>query len=275
MKSPTTFTIIASVVLTACTSSAGQPEPIQEQIALWPNQTVVVEVDTGLVNITGVPGEEIGVGGQLAFPERISYEVSQSATEVRIAVKVRGQFGGFSQPPVRLDIQIPQNAPIKIETFDAQVTIGDYEGDADIASVSGNILAQNVTGKIALRSSRGDVTVRDSSGDIRILGDHGILTIEGVTGKIGSSTIMGTIRFVGQADAGDTIRLETDHGPVEIQLRATSSLSVQVNSISGNMACTLPGLTQDSRSCKGSLGDGAGTLVVRTVSGDVTILCVP
>lgn len=277
MKTTQTPVVLACLlVMAACAPNAGQPAPVQEHIVLGDGQAVVIEVDAGSVSIAGASGEALEIGGQLNYPDRVVYEVNRSGPEIRISAKLRGRpLGGFSEPPVVLEVRVPQNVPIRVETFDAPVTLRDYRGDAEVASVSGDVLAENVAGKIALRSGRGNVTVRNGSGDLRVLGEHGVLTIDGVTGEVGSSTIMGTIRFMGRPGSGDTIRLETDHGPVEIQLADGSNLSVQVSSTSGSMSCILPGIAQDVRGCTGRLGNGEGALAVRTVSGDVTIQPVP
>ena len=82
---------------------------------------------------------------------------------------------------------------------------------------------------------------------------------------------MGTIRLTGEPRAEDAIHLETDHGPVEVQLSPGASVQVAVSTTSGVITCLLPGLHPEARGCSGVLGTGAAELVIRTVSGAVTL----
>jgi DUF4097 and DUF4098 domain-containing protein YvlB len=124
----------------------------------------------------------------------------------------------------------------------------------------------------SLRTGRGDASLSGGAGDIRLIGEHGILSIENSTGQLSATTIMGTIRFLGQPDANDEIRLETDHGPVEVALAEESDLDLTVTTTSGSVTCTFPGLNARSSSgCTSPIGRGQGSLWIRTVSGTITI----
>ena len=85
------------------------------------------------------------------------------------------------------------------------------------------------------------------------------------------STIMGTLVYEGEAGTAGEVKLETDHGPVEVYLPADASMDVEVRTTSGDVACMAGELRQTYDGCEGSLGGGAGSLTVRTVSGRVDI----
>jgi hypothetical protein len=108
-----------------------------------------------------------------------------------------------------------------------------------------------------------------------VAGNYGLLTLENVSGQVSASTIMGTIRFIGRGGAGDAFHLETDHGPVEIRLAADASLATRVKTTSGVVDCVIPGLVPAGSACEGTLGNGVGTLDVRTVSGSVNLQRIP
>jgi DUF4097 and DUF4098 domain-containing protein YvlB len=86
---------------------------------------------------------------------------------------------------------------------------------------------------------------------------------------------MGTINFTGLIHAGDNVRLETDHGPVDVNLEADSTLTLAAQSTSGDMACMVSGVNSSTRWCNGQFGTGDGALQIRTVSGAVWIRTTP
>ncbi len=85
------------------------------------------------------------------------------------------------------------------------------------------------------------------------------------------STIMGTLVYIGPPGAADEIRLETDHGPVRVNLPADAHLEVVARTNSGSKACMGLDLRQTYDGCQGVLGDGTGSLAIRTVSGRIEI----
>jgi DUF4097 and DUF4098 domain-containing protein YvlB len=96
-----------------------------------------------------------------------------------------------------------------------------------------------------------------------------------VRGETAVSTIMGNVVFDGLIQAGDFVRLETDHGLISVNLDQDSDLSLQVSSISGDVVCMLPKVSSSTRSCAGIIGKGNGTLKIRTVSGAITLQLTP
>lgn len=268
---------IMSAGLSACGSIAGQPTDIQlASFDLASGQSVIIEVNTGRINIIGVSGDMLKVDGQLAFPGKTDYAVTESSNGVLITANYTGPpLPDSAGPATTVNVRAPQDTPVRVKAFDAAVTINEFRGIVEISSVAGDITANNIDGTASLRTARGDAALTGGSGDFQLIGEHGILFIEGVSGKVSASTIMGTIRFLGVPGSTDEIHLETDHGPVEIQLREDSDLSLTVTSTSGNVACTLPDLDRSVRGCTGTMGSGTGSLWVRTVSGAITIRRLP
>ncbi len=99
--------------------------------------------------------------------------------------------------------------------------------------------------------------------------------MQNVHGETAASTIMGNVVFEGLIEAGDTIRLETDHGAVSVNLSADSAMTLQVNSTSGDVTCMLPDVVSSTRTCDGKIHSGDGSLSIRTVSGAVTLQLIP
>jgi DUF4097 and DUF4098 domain-containing protein YvlB len=172
-------------------------------------------------------------------------------------------------------LRLPRDVSIDVNSFDATVNVYDFTGKADITSVSGNIDIRNSSGVFIIKSNRGNVRVQTSKGDIHLAGNYGVLSAIDTRGGLSASTIMGMVRFTGHVGSGDNVSLETDHGPVEIQLGQGSDARVHISTTTGVVTCSFPGLSYEGQGCGGTLGTGGGQLGVRTVSGSATINPIP
>jgi hypothetical protein len=261
------------MTLWACGQSRVLPEAIPSQsFAIQPGQRVFIELNSGELNIHGTTDDRLLISGELASPSHTNYQVDSTADEIRIVADYsKPLLSSSTDPPVRLEVQIPADAHLRIETFDAEIALHEVRGTVEVDSSAGDILAEKLNGDISLRSGRGNIRAAGCSGTVRVIGEYGILVMEDVQGDVGSSTIMGTIRFLGGIDSD----LETDHGPVEIDLAPSSNLVLSINTTGGDLTCSFPGLRVTPRSCQGQVGNGKGSLSVRTVSGKVNFQPMP
>ncbi len=237
------------------------------------SQSILIQVDHGEVIVLGTEEQQAQVKGQVLFVDELEYQVR--STEKQISIKAFTHRKGFSDIPLRLEVRVPKQIQVKIETDSASVSVQDYEGVLEVDSTSGIITIEQLAGKITLYSNRGNITVRESSGNISIVGNYGALNVQNVYGETAVSTIMGNVVFNGLIQTGDTVRLETDHGSVSVNLSPDSVLSLQVRSTSGNVACVLPDINSSTRTCDGEIRSGGGILSIRTVSGAVTLQMIP
>ena len=269
----TPILILLIYFIPACSTTPQQYTELEtREVSAVDTQSILVQVDYGEVTIFESEDDHVEVGGQVLFAHDLEYQVS--STEEQISIKVFAHRDGTSNPPLRVFVYIPKQHQVKVETGNASVFVQNYQGDLEAASISGNMTIEQMVGKMTLRSNRGNVTVRESSGTISAVGNYGALTMQNVSGETAVSTIMGNVIFDGLVQMGDTVRLETDHGPVSVNLSQDSDLGIQVRSTSGDVSC-MPGITSTTRTCDGEIGSGDGNLSIRTVSGAVTVQLTP
>lgn len=267
------ITILLCLFISACgveNSHIQLPVHIKQIVE---GQSVLIHLNDGVVTVRGGEDRQARVEGQTLSPDQTEYTVTTVNDQIQIIVNYTGKQ--YSNPSVYLEVNVPNNVTLTIETDSASIDVRNYTGGLEAASISGNILVEDVHGDITLRSNRGDVTVQDSAGGISVVGNYGLLTFENVQGDIGVSTIMGNVVFSGSILMDDDVRLETDHGAVSVHLSADSALDIQVRSTSGDVACMLPGIISSARTCEGEINSGGGTLSIRTVSGAVTLQSLP
>lgn len=271
--------LISILTLLLCLVSACRPVPEQYMdleshiVKTAASQTVLIQVNHGEVIILESDGQNLRVGGQVLFADGMDYQVSSA--ENQILVKANVSRVNSVGSPLRIEVHVPKNMDVKVETESASIFVTKYHGVLEVASTSGNISIEEVIGRLTLRSNRGNIMVSKSSGIISVVGNYGALTVQDVNGKTGISTIMGKVVFDGMVQDGDFIHIETDHGSVSVNLKRDSALSFEAHTTSGEMVCLLPYLSSTTRTCDGKIGVGNGGLKIRTVSGPVTMQLLP
>jgi len=265
--------LILLLAAAGCQTAALPAENIAVQIPLEGRRTVELEIAAGEIRLTGSgKADEVRIEGWVQ--QRPGLQLTYELQPGKLVVHLRDQqrpLGGYRTAPASLSVRLPDDLTVALNSFEADAVVEDLRGELQLTTTAGDIRARRLQGVIALISARGDITLQEGRGQIRLLGEHGTLVMEGVAGVIGASTIMGTIRYLGLPAPGDQIRIEVDHGPVEILLRPQADLEVLLRSTSGEVICLAPGLQSSARECRGTLGAGGASLAVRTVSGNVTL----
>ncbi|MFZ1043058.1 MAG: hypothetical protein WCA79_07005 [Anaerolineales bacterium] len=265
------------VFFASCSSQPLHPTIlVPEEFSLSKGQTMIVDVNSGLLNITQAADQYAGISGTISNSQVVDFKTTLEADGLHIVSKYTGNsFFQGTVPPIQINLYVPAGISIRVNTFDSNVDIHDYSGAANLTSVAGALTANHVGGRLALFSNRGNVTVENSNGELNLLGNYGLLSVLDSHGTVSASTIIGTIRFLGMVEAGDDVNLETDHASIEIQLGRDSDASVQVTSTSGVVDCTMVGILYEGEGCTGTLQGGQGKLHIRTVSGNITLQPLP
>lgn len=222
----------------------------------------------------------------VAVPARASIECETA----------RGDYDavGLSQPISVIatsgDIELSQlSGPARVQTTSGDVTLRDLTQPATIRVTAGDIDAVDVTA----------LTVRATSGDVSARGVRGGLRFETSTGDVSASEVSGTVMIstsAGDVDlaaaAADSCVIETASGDIDAEL-TIAPRHVQVRSSSGDVVLGMPsgaGGALDLQTATGTLQvksavdvetmnrnrltgrlGGAGSVAVRTSSGDITL----
>jgi DUF4097 and DUF4098 domain-containing protein YvlB len=119
--------------------------------------------------------------------------------------------------------------------------------------------AQGVDGQVGFNSVSGDLTMADG-------------TIE----KLDAKTVSGRVTADVELNKDGALRVTTISGEVAIRLPAEASTRVELRSTTGRVQSEFSGLTASrspgASTLSGTLGSGAGRLLITSVSGQVTLL---
>lgn len=154
-------------------------------------------------------------------------------------------------------------------------------GDIAISGVGGAVVATVSSGALSLENLSGTVTAQSSSGNLRLANIAGELRATTSSGDINATDIAQPREFVATSGnilldgrfTGET-RVTASSGNVTLRLAPESAVQITATASSGTIRVrdlTLSGRSEGSRTVRGTFGSGAGTLIVQTSSGNVTL----
>ena len=208
------------VFFASCSSQPLHPTIlVPEEFSLSKGQTMIVDVNSGLLNITQAADQYAGISGTISNSQVVNFKTTLEADGLHIVSKYTGNsFFQGTVPPIQINLYVPAGISIRVNTLIQMSISMIIAGQQNLTSVAGALTANHVGGRLALFSNRGNVTVENSNGELNLLGNYGLLYCTDSHGTVSASTIIGTIRFLGMVEAGDDVNLETDHASIEIQL---------------------------------------------------------
>jgi hypothetical protein len=239
------------------------------------DQTFRVNNPNGRTAIRAGGGAEVRVVATKRFwsPEQApDVRLTPGAGGVTLEATTIGGFPFGNAARVDYVVEVP--AGVTVEAHSAS-------GDTEITGLTGAVQAESASGELVLTDLSGSVAARSASGDIRLTNLSGEARANAVSGEIQATnlalprevtTVSGDITLAGVF--ADTTGIQSTSGDVDVRVAPSSSARVDVGTTSGDIetrGLALADQRQERRSLTGTLGAGAGTLTVRTVSGDVTL----
>jgi Putative adhesin len=158
-------------------------------------------------------------------------------------------------------------ATLRLAGFDAatasgDIRIGEVDKSVSVSSASGDFAAEQIGGKLRVKSASGDVSVRSAGGDVDIALASGDVEIGDAAKSVEVRSASGDVH-VGRAHSGK-VKIETASGDIEVAVAPGVGAFLDIESLSGDMSCTLP--VADTSAEEATL-----ELRCRSASGDVEI----
>ena len=258
-------------LLTSCFSSPAAETKVYEFSKLSSqNRSLDISLEHGSIELIFTETDSIEL--RVTAGPVLWQDLLIDAKENRVNISLGESLSNVAKKALRdsrFQIEIPNETAVTLSTFDARITLTGEGLAVNIRSVSSSIQLDHFKGNSVIVNNRGPVTVENSTGQIEAIGNYGLIQFLQSHGKLVGSTIMGNIRVDSNLDEVIDLKLETDHGDVEIKLSNPNDLNVMLNSASGDVVCDHPALDSSTRYCRGTIGNAASRIQVRTVSGRI------
>ncbi len=227
----------------------------------------------------------------------IHVDSRQDGDSVQINARVTGHWGfswGNNRRNVRIEVHMPKDADIQIDTGDGSVTTQSLNGRVKIHTGDGSVRAQEVSGDVDIDTGDGSITVDGAKGDIRLRTGDGHIDARNLDGKVDAMSGDGHIKLDGRLDAlsvktGDgsidarlqpgskvnsSWSIRTGDGSVDIVLPADLQANIDASTNDGHISLGIPVTVEGTFSnsqIHGKMNGGGQPLVIHTGDGSIRL----
>jgi hypothetical protein len=211
--------------------------------------------------------------------QNLEVRMEKNGDELRVEPHLyeqeRGWVDLFRGKRFRVDFEItvPLECAVDAHTVSGDLSVSGMRGPLEIQGVSGDLSLEDVQGPLRLKSVSGDVDCRRYVGHIEGNTVSGDVSFDAVRARsLQLHTVSGDIELKGILEAAREHRIRTISGDVELSL-AEPDLLVEFRTASGDLEADTAARVdrQNRKEFTIGLGDARGHVVVKTVSGDLTI----
>lgn len=195
------------------------------------------------------------------------YKISADAASGILTVVVQTPTEGFSSHVGELELAIPAQIQVLIETTSGYIHIDKLiEANLEAISSSGEIVAKSSSGAISLKSKSGAIQLTDCKGTLSTSSSGGAQQVAHCEGQLQLSAIGGALSLnhcngtVSVSTVEGFLTLQHTHGSIQAK---SGSGTVKISNCSGQIATqTLSGPV--------NLFEVKGTLQIATTKGNIT-----
>lgn len=149
----------------------------------------------------------------------------QDGTSVEINARVSGHWGfswGGHGRTVRIEVHMPKDADLQINTGDGSVESQALSGRLKIHTGDGSVRAQAVDGNVDIDTGDGSITLDGAKGDIRLHTGDGHIDARNLDGRLDANSGDGHIKVDGKLES---MNIKTGDGSIDARVEPGSRLS--------------------------------------------------
>ena len=248
----------------------------------YPANVLVMNVGSANVEVRSWSETGIHVEATQRGVSRDEVDVNRSGNTLQISDNQAGWFNWFGARDVQYTVLVPATAQVQVETTSGDIDVSGVEGrtgeDSSVVlrSVSGDITASGMAHGLTASTTNGDLQVNSVSGALALESTNGDVSISNadaaqLTANITNSSFV----FDGSLAPGSQNQIEAVNGDIELRLPSDGGFRVRATTVRGDINLDNDfeaQRSQDSRTTlDATVGDGATTLNIQTVNGDIEI----
>ena len=193
-------------------------------------------------------------------PDGIRVEEHQTGDSVEIDVRYpRRMFSiDFGNHRVEINIRMPREGKLDLETGDGRINLGNFKGEMDLKSGDGSETLDAVDGRLRATTGDGHIKANGRFDDLDLKTGDGHIEVQAAAG----STVNGSWR------------LETGDGSVTLGIPSNLAADVDLHTSDGHIDLDMPVTTQGKLSeneVRGKLNGGGNLMTIRTGDGSIRL----
>jgi hypothetical protein len=262
---------------TGCISGAQHvatmgPVPVQGHVQ------VRIEVDDGSVRVStaDVAHVEMRAVSSGYDPQRdLELSMTPHGNQVNIVARTRDRWHWFdlTRRSLRLEVRIPRDADVEVQSGDGSVEVDAIAGRLDIRTGDGHIAVRGARGSIRLHTGDGSIDGRDLDGSVDATTGDGSVRIAGRFDALAVNT--GDGKLVANAQPGSRMmqpwRLQTGDGSVVLDLPRDLGAHIDASTSDGHVRSSIPLQRLGDSRFGGDINGGGPAIVVRTGDGSIEL----
>jgi hypothetical protein len=221
----------------------------------------------------------------------------QEGDTVQINARVSGHWGfswGNNHRNIRIEIHMPKDADLQVDTGDGSVTTQSLNGKVKIHTGDGSVRSQETSGDVDIDTGDGSITVEGAKGDIRLRTGDGHIDARNLDGRVDATSGDGHIKLEGRLDSlsvktGDgsidarllpgskvnsSWSIRTGDGSVDIVLPADLQANIDASTNDGHISLGIPVTVEGTFSnsqIHGKMNGGGQPVVIHTGDGSIRL----
>lgn len=288
--------VLASLALLAGAAlvQAAGVEDYHKSLPAAKDGSVRIENVAGSVVVAGWERAEIEVSGTLdAEVKEVEFTVEGRNALVKVILPRRSR----GENEAHLEIKVPRDSRLFVETVSAEIEVAGVRGDLELDAVSGGIAVddisadvevQTVSGAIVLTGRPLRVQAESVSGEIELAGGCGEGEVSTVSGGVvvraetpvasfSAESVSGDLDFTGALETKGSLSLETHSGEIMVTLPGKVAADFDISTFSGDIDNEFgprPKRTDrftPSQELHFSTGNGGARVDLTSFSGDVRL----
>jgi len=292
--------IAVALVAAATLTATARAEEWTKSYTVSGRAQVRVETNDGAVRIATGDGKQVEfrvIYEGYELNKTIHVDSRQDGDSVQVNARVTGHWGfswGNGRRGPRIEVRMPKNADLQIDTGDGSVETQPLSGHVKIHTGDGSVHVQAVDGSVDIDTGDGSITVEGAKGDIRLHTGDGRIEARNLDGSVDANSGDGHIKIDGRLDAlniktgdgsidarvepgskltgGWTIR--TGDGSVDVVLPADLRANIDASTNDGHISLSIPVTVEGSFSnsqIHGKMNGGGQALTIHTGDGSIRL----
>lgn len=202
----------------------------------------------------------------------------QDGDAVEISARAHNSVGilgwGNWHRTLRIEVHMPREADLNVDTGDGSVEAQSLTGDLDIHTGDGHIRVDGAKGSIRLRTGDGSIEGRDLDGRVEADTGDGHVSLEGRFDGLNIKTGDGSI--TARAGAGSKLTsgwtIHTGDGSVDLSLPGDLQANIEASTNDGRISLGIPVTVEGTFSTSkisGKMNGGGMQLTIHTGDGSI------
>jgi hypothetical protein len=264
----------------AFTAGNAQAEEWTKSYTISGRAHMRVDTNDGAVRVTTGDSKQIElrvIYDGYKLDRNLSINSRQDGDQVELSARVHNGmnwgWGGLHRT-LRLEVHMPREADLNIETGDGSVEAQALTGNLNIHTGDGHIRVDGAKGDIRLRTGDGSIEGRDLDGKLEADTGDGHVTVEGRFDALNIKTGDGSINA--RAGAGSKMAnawtIRTGDGSVDMTLPGDLQANIEASTNDGRISLGIPVTVEGTFSTSkisGKMNGGGQLLTIHTGDGSI------